>query len=276
MPFYTISRYFKITGLLLLISILCACEDVIHVDLDTGEPRLVVDAEILWRNETTGSNQEIYLSRLTEYYNEETTKVSDANVIIKNEAGDEFIFSETETPGTYACTNFIPAIGAQYQLEITVDGEVYTATETMIGSPEIKRIEQKSDGGFLGKDNQISIFYDDPANEDNYYLTRYDTNFLQYPYYSLTDGDFYDGNEIEDSFSDEDLEVGERIDITFRCISEQFYNYITLINESSSDNPFGTPPANIRGNIINQTNANHFAFGYFRLSEAKVTEYTFQ
>tara|TARA_B000000441_G_C21701032_1_gene325940 strand:+ start:179 stop:355 length:177 start_codon:yes stop_codon:yes gene_type:complete len=53
-----------------------SCEDVVDVNLEQGEPRLVVDAEILWLSGATGENQTIYLSRLTDYYNTEVTRVS--------------------------------------------------------------------------------------------------------------------------------------------------------------------------------------------------------
>lgn len=276
MPLHPIVYRFLTIASFLLIFVCISCEDVIEVDLENGNAELVVDAEILWIDGTAGENQFIYLSRLTDFYNEETTKVSNARVTIKNEAGTPFIFSETETPGTYVCTNFIPEIEKEYRLEIIVDDETYTATETMVASPQINRVEQYEDGGFFGDENQLSIFYNDPADEKNYYLTKFHAEFLQFSRYELTDDDLFNGNEIEESFSDEDLDSGDVITITFRGVSEQFYNYVELIMETTYANPFGTPPSNIRGNVINETNPDNPAFGYFRLSEARSLQYTMQ
>ena len=62
----------------------------------------------------------------------------------------------------------------------------------------------------------------------------------------------------------------------FQAISEQFHDYMELILESAVANPFGTPPANIRGNLVNETNPENFAFGYFRLSQGIRFRYTIQ
>jgi len=244
-----------------------ACEDVIEVDLESSSKRLVIDAEILWKKQTEGNIQEIKISRLTNYYDTETIKVSEANVQIQNSLGDIFIFQETEEPGTYKCSNFLPQLNETYTLEVSIDDEIYTGTETLIPVPDITRIEQDNEGGFLGDEVEVSFFYSDPADETNFYLTDFRTSFLPIPEYNLTNDDFYNGNEIKDSFSDEDLTSGDNLEITFRGISEPFYNYMNLILETRSGNPFSTPPANIRGNIINQTQPENYALGYFRLFE---------
>ena len=251
-----------------------SCEEVVEVDLDSSNHQLVIDAEILWDTDTSGNTQHIYLSRLTDYYEEETIKVSNATVSIANTSGDQFVFLETAEYGTYESTNFIPELGETYTLTVIVEGETYTAEETMVPVPDITRIEQDDEGGFLGDEIEVSFYFDDPADETNFYLTDFETSFLIYPEYDLSDDDFFNGNEMDADFSDEDLAVGDAIQINFRGISEQFYNYMSLILESTSGNPFSTPPANIRGNIINQTNAENYAFGYFSLSQAHQFVYT--
>jgi len=253
-----------------------SCEDVIDVDLEQGDARLVIDAEILWRSGTLGEYQTIYISRLTDYYNTEITRVSDAKVTIENEAGAVFYFNETEVPGTYICTNFQPTIEEEFTLHVIVEGEEYRATETLIASPEITRIEQYEDGGFLGEDKEVRFYYNDPEDETNFYLADFKSDVLNFPEYDLSSDDFFNGNEMYQNFSHEDLETGSEIDITFRAISKQFHDYMELILESAIANPFGTPPANVRGNLINQTNPDHFAFGYFRLSQGVRFQYTIQ
>ena len=36
-----------------------SCEDVIEVDLDTAEPKLVIDASLRWIKNTNGQSQQI-------------------------------------------------------------------------------------------------------------------------------------------------------------------------------------------------------------------------
>ncbi|WBL25313.1 DUF4249 domain-containing protein [Zunongwangia sp. HGR-M22] len=274
---------YKLTQKIWLYAILCSliftfysCEEVIEVDLEPSDNRLVVDAEILWEANTPGNVQQIYLSRLTDYYETETQKVSNAEVEISNANGDIFIFEETEEAGTYQCNNFLPELNDSYQLEVIVDNETYTATERMISTPEITRIEQSDDGGFSADNYEITYYFNDPEEEENYYLETYRTDFLIYPVYGVGSDKFINGNEVDYGFSDEDLEVGSTVNTTFRGISEQFYEYMSLIIQSTSGNPFSTPPANIRGNLINNTNEDNYAFGYFSLSQSRSFDYTIE
>ena len=46
--------------------------------------------------------------------------------------------------------------------------------------------------------------------------------------------------------------------------------------EEQGGGPFETQPATVRGNIINQTNPDNFALGYFRLSEVDEFIYTIE
>ncbi|WP_274185131.1 DUF4249 domain-containing protein [Flavivirga sp. 57AJ16] len=261
-------KYLKYIGVFFLF-FLSSCEEVIDVDLETGDSTIVIDAEILWEKGTDGNLQTIRISRMTDYYNPEPPKVSGAQVYIENSRGDLFTFNESDETGVYVCDHFLPQLNNTYTLEVTVGDHVFSASETLIPVPEINRVEQDYVNGFSGDKNfEVSIFYNDPENQTNFYLTHFKAQVLQYPEYILADDDFFNGNEIENNFSDEDLEVGDTVEIIHRGVSEQFYNYMNLVLETTSSNPFATPPANIRGNIINQNNPEEYVLGYFRLCEA--------
>jgi hypothetical protein len=51
-------------------------------------------------------------------------------------------------------------------------------------------------------------------------------------------------------------------------------NVLLGIAGTNGGSPFQTPPATVRGNIVNQTNFNNFALGFFRLSETDTMSYT--
>lgn len=257
-----------ISFLLLLVCFgLFSCEDVIQADLDTGEEKIVIDAEILWQKGTSGALQTIKISRMTAYYNPETPKVSGAQVYIENSTGYQYTFAET-VPGEYTCTNFVPQLNETYTLHVAADGQLYTATETLMPVPEINNLVQTNDGGFTGDETEVAIYFNDPADMPNYYLISFLSPTLPYPDYELTDDELTDGNNIKADFSDEDLKPGHTLEITLRGVSQQFYNYMKLILEASSSNPFSTPPANIKGNILNQDANGSTALGYFRLCES--------
>ncbi len=254
---------------------LFSCEDVIQADLDTGEAKIVIDAEILWQKGTDGATQTIKISRMTAYYNPETPKVSGAQVYIENSTGSQFSFPET-APGIYSCTDFVPVLNETYTLHVLADGQNYTASEKLIPVPQINRLEQTISTGFGDDQQEVAIYYSDPANETNYYLTSFVTSILPYPEYELNDDKLTDGNESKSDFSHEDLKPGDTVEITLRGLSRQFYNYMNLILEAADSNPFSTPPANIRGNILNQDNSSSPALGYFRLCESDYRSYTLE
>ncbi|MEP7095207.1 MAG: DUF4249 family protein [Flavobacterium sp.] len=258
---------------LLFVLLFSSCEDVVNLDLETGEAKIVIDAEIIWKKGTSGNEQTIKISKMASYYSTVTPKVSGAQVRVENSDGTVFTFNETQ-PGLYVCTDFIPVLNMDYTLHVQAEGQSFTAVEKLMPVTPIKRVEQ---GLVLEGDKdliELTFYYDDPANEVNYNLSDFKSDFLLYPEYNLMDDDFFNGNEINIRFSHEDMKAGNVVDITNRGISGNFYNYMNLILEASNANPFATPPANIRGNIVNANDATNFALGYFRLCEADKVSYT--
>lgn len=257
----------------LFVLLFSSCENVVNLDLETGEAKIVIDAEIIWKKGTTGNEQTIKISKMAPYYSTAAPKVSGAQVRVENSDGTIFTFNETQ-PGLYVCTDFIPELNMDYTLHVQAEGQSFTAIEKLMSVTPINRVEQ---GLVLEGDKdliELTFFYDDPANEVNYNLSDFKSGFLLFPEYNLMDDDFFNGNEINIRFSHEDMKAGNTVEITNRGISRNFYNYMNLILEASSANPFATPPANIRGNIVNANDANNFALGYFRLCEADNVSYT--
>lgn len=260
---------------LIFILFFSSCEDVVTLDLEAVEAKIVVDAEIIWLKGTTGNEQLIKISKTAPYYNNTTPKVSGAQVRIENTNGDIFTFTET-VPGSYVCTNFVPVLNMDYTLFVTAEGQSFTAVEKLTSVTPIDKVEQAIVPDFGGEDViEVTFYYKDPVDAVNFYLTDYQSDFLIFPEYELTDDDLFNGNEINTRFSDEDkIKPGTILNITHRGISKNFYNYMNLLLEVYGGNPFSVPPGNIRGNIINTNDANNFDFGYFRLCEADHILYT--
>ena len=266
------SKAFTLFSLLFVLLFL-SCDKVVELDLENGDPKIVIDAEIIWEKGTSGNQQSIKITRMAPYYSPTTPKVSGAQVRVENSKGDVFTFNESE-PGLYVCTNFVPAIDMEYKLFVNVDGQTLTATEKLIAVPPVEKIDQEFMADVTGEDLiVVTFYYKDPANQANYYLTDYKSDILPYPEYTSTSDEFVNGNEINEKFTDTDLKPGKVLDITHRGVSKNFYNYMNLILEVTNSNPFAATPGNIRGNIVNTTNANNFALGYFRVCEANKINY---
>lgn len=262
--------------LLLLFS---SCEEVVAVDLNTAPPKLVIEASIIWKKETNGKQQSIKLTTTTDYYNNKIPIVSGAIIGIKNSSNKLFKFIEIPKTGVYVCTDFTAVINETYTLNVQVNGATYTATETLQAVAPITDITQNNQGGFTRKDIEIKTYYTDPANESNYYLYRYSyPNQVRSSYYVDQD-QYFNGNTFFSISQNEDLKVKDTIEIIHYGISKAYYNYLSVlisITGSSTGGPFQSPPATVRGNIINTTNSTNYPLGYFSLSEMDSRKYIIQ
>lgn len=257
-----------------------SCEEVINVDLKTAKPRLVIDAALKWEKGTDGAIQKIKLSTTTGYFDQNIPKVSGANVFVTNQSNDVFNFVETlPNSGEYICTNFIPVIEATYTLTVIQNGNTYTATEKLKPVVPIDKIEQRNDGGFGGKNIEVKVFYTDNGTRNDFYLFRAKLSTYQIPSYRVSRDEFYQGNQIFSIYSNEDIKSGDTIDFTLSGISEGYFNYMQVlisIAGSAGGSPFQSPPATVRGNIINNNDIENYALGFFSVSETNHEIYIVQ
>ncbi|WP_418263548.1 DUF4249 domain-containing protein [Flavobacterium faecale] len=258
---------------------LSSCEEVVQVDLNTTEPKLVIEATIKWLKGTSGNDQKIKLTTTTSYFSNQIPTVSGAIITVKNSSNTTFNFIEVGNTGEYICNNFIPKIEETYTLTINYKGAIYTATETLKSVAPIEEVTQKNDGGFTGKDIQLKTFFTDPANATNYYLYQYSyTNKIKQNFYGDEDS-YFQGNRFFSLSQSDDIKAGDEVQITHYGISKTYYNYMNIlisISGGGGGGPFQAPPATVRGNIINTTDKNNYPLGYFALSEIDSRKYIVQ
>ncbi|MEP7093498.1 MAG: DUF4249 family protein [Flavobacterium sp.] len=254
-----------------------SCEEVVDVDLNAAAPKLVIEAAINWKKGTSGAQQTIKLTTTANYFEDEIPIVSGATVYIRNSANQQFNFTEVPQSGRYVCNNFKPVIEATYTLTVINNSDTYTATETLKSIVPITRITQNSIGEPLSNDIIIRAFYNDPATVNNYYLYKYVySNKVKSNYY-VDEDKFFQGNEFFSVSDGEDLKTGDEVEVTHYGISKQYYNYMSILISIAGSNiggPFQSPPATVKGNIINTTDKNNYPLGYFSLSEIVSKKYT--
>lgn len=255
------------------------CEDVIDVDLNTTEPKLVIDASINWFKETTGNEQHIRLTLSAPYFEDEVPPANNAQVSITNSSNDVFVFLEEDNSGIYRTDTFIPQINESYNLEIIYENETYVATETLKSVVDIEFVEQNDEGGFTGEETELKAFYTDPADEENYYFFEFISDIPVIPNLEVYNDEFTNGNQIFGFYTEEDLETGDLVTIRNYGISERFYEFMFILlqqNGEEGGGPFETQPATVRGNCTNITHPDNYPLGYFRLSEVAELLYTVQ
>jgi hypothetical protein len=271
----------KLIILFLVISsfVFASCEEVIQVDTTTAPARLAVEAAINWQKGTTGNIQTIKLTTTAGYFENTIPVVSGAVVYIRNSSNTAFNFIEKPNTGIYTCSDFIPVLNETYTLTIKTNGQTYTATEKMYAIAPITKLVQNDKGGFTGKDIEVKAYYNDPADEENYYLYRYEYKNLKKSNLYADEDTYFNGNEFFSITQNDSLKVDDKINITHLGISKSYYNYINIIISLTGDNgggPFQSPPSTIRGNVVNTTNPNNYPLGYFSVSEIDSRQYTIQ
>ncbi len=266
--------------LLFILMIFSSCQDKIDVNLDTATPKLVIDANLVWQKGTLGNEQTINLTTTSDFYGNDIPKVSGAVVYVTNISSNEvFNFIEIPLTGKYICTNFVPIINQNYKLTILNNGTTFTATEKLFATPAIGNVEQITLPGLTGDATQIKFFFQDNGSEDNFYLIKFKNSTKVIPELNALEDKFFQGNQMFGLYFDDKIKPGDELDMSLRGISQKYFNYISkLINIAGGNNgsPFSTPPATLRGNIINLNNNEDYPLGYFSLSEIDTKNYIVQ
>ncbi len=267
---------------LIAIAIICiSCEDVVELETPTGETRLNIDAHF---RVFTGENPirtegQVVLTETVNFFDEAIPAVSGALVTItERETGSTYFFQEVQAgSGIYQNSDliFLNDFEATFELSVQVGDQQYTATAALMPSAPIIDVQQGDLEIFSEEDLEIIVTISDTPNRDDFYL--FDFGFALY---EPIDDEFFDGNNFEFSFlyteDDEvDLQAGDVITVTNDGIDQQFFEYMELLLEQTQGGAiFSSPPATVRGNIVNADNPDNFPYGYFRISEAVSREFT--
>jgi hypothetical protein len=263
-----------------------SCTDVIDVEVPEAPPRLVIEASLDWQKGTPGNEQVIKLSMSTPYFdNLLETPVTGAYVKVINEADQSEVQFTDLNNGNYSTEDFTPIMGQSYTLVVNHNEELYLARETMTSVSDISDVYQSRENGFDKDALEVNIEFLDPQGIENFYLAIFQRRGDQFQTLIDLKDEFTDGNKMtifyekleDDDTGETEFKPGDVVDISLLGLSEPYYNYIRLlIEQSRSGGPFSTIPAEIKGNCINQSNPENYAFGYFRLSEVDKRVFTFE
>lgn len=271
---------------ILIAVLLSSCTDVVDIEVQSSQSRLTIEASLDWEKGTLGNEQTIKLSSSTDYYDTSTnTSVTGASVKVANDnSGVEFLFTD-QNNGNYTTSSFVPVVNQSYTLTVDYNGETFTATETLMPVVDISELSQSTEEGFSDDVLEVNIAFEDPVEEENYYLIKLkERGDLLVELFDVDD-EFTNGNEIKLFYEKEEdtdtntmeFEQGDIVDVELLGISEAYYDFIgILIAQNEDSGPFGTTPVALKGNCINVTTPNNYAYGYFRLTQVVKETYTFE
>ena len=270
----------------LSVPVLKGCDRVVHIDVEEGPERLVVEGRIERHHDDPLIAQSIRLSTTAPYFsNESTPVVSGAGVIVRDDEGAAYTFSESpDQPGVYENSDMRPEVGRSYTLEIELEGESYRAVERLLPVAPIDSMYQQyeepnnfEDGGI-----RVKIDYQDvPGREDYYLWEQFADGVLQAepdPGNALNfvgSDEFFDGERVIGFEPNQEatVEPDQLVLVRQLSLSKRAFEYSFLLFEETGKNPFFLTPASlIRGNIENLTNPERYALGYFGASEVDTAE----
>jgi len=253
--------------------IIVSCEDVIEVDLENEEPRVVIECTGIQEENSELGIIAAQISKTAPFYSNSVNYFTNAEVSINL---DNVIYPLSLREDSTIFADTLPMIyDTDYILNIKFEGETYEATTQLFKTAPIDYVEQ-DDNSFDEDLTSINAYFTDPAGEENYYYFQFSSERNGVTTDS-SDDELFDGNQISTFYADE-FEVGDQVRIDINGISKQFEDYYSILSEQvdGGGGPFGANPVSVRGNIINPENPNKFAFGYFRVSQQYSTIYTIE
>ncbi len=250
--------------ILLTAAICISCTDVITVDLNTAEPRIVIEGVI---TDQPGPYR-VTIHKTTDYFKPgDFPPVSGAVVRISDNTGNSELLQETDT-GIYITTDIQGVSGKTYTLSVESEGENYTAFSTMPEALELDSLTFFADEDYPDEYSVVCFFQDRVDIEDYIRLKVFKEGVLSQEYY-LYDDRLTDGMYIDYEFFEETFYSGNEIKVDLLTFDRSVYEYFSTLwnivtyDEGEDDDDDGGgealwgQPANPLSNLTNN------ALGYF-------------
>jgi len=243
-----------------LLLILSSCEDLIDIDLNSADPKVVIVAEINNEDKT----HEVTVTKTVNFDDEKPNDpVNDAVVFIRLGNGRIYNFNSAGN-GKYTTTNLPLAVGETYNLVVVVDGEEYTATTKLLAYIEIDSIGVTIENIFNEDYYFINLKFNDPDGESNYYKYSMSINGKPFKFNAAFSDKFNNGNEVTHQLGGNDngneINPGDHLLIRRQIVTKEVFNFWS---EYTMTNPGSAAPGNPTSNISNG------GMGYFSVSNVK-------
>ncbi|MGD1043911.1 MAG: DUF4249 domain-containing protein [Bacteroidota bacterium] len=259
-----ILRVILLMTLVFIIWLLSGCQQVVSIDLNTANPRVVVEGNI----KDQPGPYSVFLSMTGSYF--DTTLVdppiSHAQVVITDDAGNRDTLKEVIS-GTYQSSKLMGVPGRTYTLSVIANGKDYMAVTSMpskVYIDSLYALPRHSLGGESGYD--IYVLFKDPPALGNYYRINAHSSAvipadsIDGQRYRLFTDKLTNGNEMTERIrAGRNVNPGDTITIELCSIDKASYDYFHTLSDilSSDRSPTSLSPANPNSNISGD------ALGYF-------------
>jgi len=247
-----IKRYHYFFFLVAMLS----CTKVINVNLNSTSPDIVIEGNV---NDGPGPYQ-VKLSQTVNFSEPNSfPPVTGAIVQITDSTTGVTDSLSEDIPGTYFTKNLMKGIpGHQYQLYVSTNGHVYTASSTMPMPVMLDTVSFYSSSVFGETRTNAVANFQDPAGIANYYT------FTEFVNGQKVDRTFSFSDRLSDGkylhlqlFNDSTINPGDRVRVEMHCVDNAVWKYFNTLGQAKGNNSQSITPANPLSNISNN------ALGYF-------------
>ena len=245
-------------GILILSVFACivctACKKDIHLNLQSAAGLVVIEGNV---TNDSGPYYVVVSRTITFYDSNNIVPITNAKVIMTDNAGNRDSLVPFYYPGLYATQTIQGTVGRTYHLSVTVDGKEYDATSTM--NPPVP---SDSVGiqyfAFAGKQFwQPYCLFKDPAGIANYYNALLYVNYKRQSKTNPFNDQFDNGLTVHSYVSpDFFVNLNDTVQVELDAIDQPIYNYWYTLNNSTLSS-LSAAPANPVSNFSNN------ALGYF-------------
>jgi hypothetical protein len=254
-------KLYQIIGVLALIAMgMTSCEEIIELDLENAEPRLVIEAVV----DAGSGNGIVYLTKSNGFYDPISIElVGGATVTITQADGTEIALSSL-VDGVYLAGGIVANEGDTLSISV-IDGEgnEYKAsakTPHSVAIDSLEIVELGGNGGPFSSDEriyQIFTHWQDKGGTESFYRVRATVNdTLQANVYTLADDLLLEGEAITIPFF-QPFEGGDTVDIQLLSIDKSSYIYYNNLSSIQGGGFGSSSPFNPNSNFDNN------ALGYF-------------
>jgi len=235
-----------------------SCQDVIEIELDDMEAKLVVEGVI----NDLEDQCKIKLTKTTDYFQEGfSPAVSDAVITLSDNSGTIIGFNEIEA-GIYLGESMQAKPNTSYSLHILSEGQEYTANATIPQKVNIDSLsyEYNPESILYDQGYVVSCHFFDPEAFLNFYRLktyRISDKTKAKESEDIYEDDLFNGNKVELPWEYEVFQELDTIVVELFTLDKSTYEYYKTLFPISGDGLSIASPANPEGNL------NNGALGYF-------------